>query len=194
MSPNSPKGKKALKHSEGIAARMNIKAMSKRFASFVGRHLIDNLIAAILGGLIVYGFQEWRHPSPPSPVSRAPIEELIRKEADFARGAHSDETMKKYSDLFAPDAWVIDFGMQEKPWKGQAEIVDRVRPLHFNKLDHTPTQILISEDGSLAFAETKTVFEQDQPNKLIRSDTEFWQFGKLNGAWKIRSFEVGHPP
>ena len=107
---------------------------------------------------------------------------------------HSDRTMTDYGNLFAPDAWVIDFGMQQQPWKGQAAIVERIRPLHFGKLDHAPTQIVISDDGSVAFAQTKTIFEQDQPNKMIREGTEYWQFGKVNGVWKIRSFEFGHPP
>lgn len=190
MSPKRPKNRKVVNHSDTATPTRSVRDIWNRVAAFVGRHLVDNIIAAAVGGLIVYAYQEWRHPSP---LSTAPIAALIQQEADLALGPHSDDAMNKYANLFAPDAWVIDFGKPEEPWKGSA-VVDRIRTLHFSKLEHTPRQIVVSEDGSVAFAETKTIFELDQPTRMIRQDTEYWQFGKLNGSWKIRSFEFGHPP
>jgi len=152
--------------------------------------VIAAVVGAVAGAFLQYYVDRMRHPDPPSTLE---IEERIRQEAAFARGVHSDreKDLEEYGDLFAKDAVVVDF-KKAKIWKGQSEIVSRLRDLHFTKLLHVSRQIVIEPDGSSAVAQTDTIFSQDQPSTSVLTDvqgTESWRFRKIDGRWRIVSFE-----
>ena len=147
----------------------------------------QGLVAGPLGALMLYLVQVATRPS------TAPIETLIRKEAELAKGnfPHSDNDLTEYAALFADDGIVIDHGRGDL-WKGHVAIVDRIIPLHFSLLNHIPRTIQIN--GSDASAETYTTFTQDKPTIAAGAGKENWQFRKIDGKWKITSFDFDLPP
>jgi uncharacterized protein (TIGR02246 family) len=150
--------------------------------------MIAALVGALAGAALQYYVDRLRHPDPTSTLE---FEEPIRQEAAFARGVHSDreKDLEEYSNLFAKDAVVVDF-KKAQIWKGQSEIVQRLRDVHFTKLLHVSRQIVIEPDGSSAVAQTDTVFSQDKPTVMTNvQGTESWRFRKIDGKWRIVSFE-----
>jgi hypothetical protein len=125
--------------------------------------------------------------SRPSP---APIAELIDREAALAGGAypHSDKELEDYGKLFASDATMLDCGSGEQ-WRGRTAIVDRLRTLHFETLNHKSYNISIS--GLDASAESETTFIMDKPSSKKVYDTELWFFRKINGTWQVIHFAIG---
>jgi uncharacterized protein (TIGR02246 family) len=162
--------------------------MLKRLASFRLKGLSAQLLLAVIGAVIgsvatlVFGNI---FPTPaPDAKDKQQIEQLIAGEAKLAV-AHD---LEEYRQLFAPDAWVVEVS-EERIWSGQDAIVERLRPLHFRSVVHTPKEVFVTEDGSLAFAETTTIFDQEEPEKIKAPGREYWQFRKDDRTWKILSFQ-----
>jgi uncharacterized protein (TIGR02246 family) len=185
MNPNSPETKKApIVWKEALKRIPSIRL--SRFWEGIVVGVIGGIVATVIGTAIV---NKWLPPSSPDDAEKQQIEAVIANEARFAL-AHD---LEKYRNLFADDAWVIQV-KKHKVWAGQNEIVERLRPLSFTKLFHTPTQTSVAKDSSSAFSETYTTFEQvkDDP---VRGDggKEYWQFAKIDGNWKIVSFQFDLP-
>jgi hypothetical protein len=177
MSPSNAKGKKADAHPD-----KRLQEYFKKIWVFLGH----NLPGGILVGVILLVVQALLRPSP------APIDGLMKKEAILAAGnyPHSEKELEEYAGLFSSDAIVLDYKTGDV-WKGRNAIKDRIRPLHFTTLHHTSSQIQI--DDADASAQTNTTFMQDKPTLLPGIGREIWQFRKINGAWKIISFEYDLP-
>jgi hypothetical protein len=151
------------------------------------RRLHEFLIAAVLLVLGALADQILTVAFRPSTPSAAAVEQLVQDEAAFLMADRPD--LQKYADLFVKDAIVIDFGVAQV-WKGQSEILRRAGPLHFDSLTHMPiAPVSFDQDGQGALLRTRTTFVQTQPSRLIGSGLETWRFRKIDGVWKISSFE-----
>jgi len=192
MNPNSS-------HAKQVPERFNVGAIVKRLKAkwkqlrpsirrFLKHPLYTAILGTIVGGLIVLAIQK----SYEQPPSTTDIEKTIKNEAKFARGFYPDreKDIAEYLKLFADDALVIDFKTGEH-WKGHDKIAERIRPLHFTALVHSSWTIKMWRDT--ASADTYTTFSQDKPTELNAVGKESWQFQKINGTWKVISFEYDLP-
>lgn len=180
MSPKSSlQAKHAAKHPVTTKSRLWRLIFKRPFSVAI----LAGVIATLLSTLIIQKCSDWR---------QAPIDALIKREAELARSfPHTNDNLRDYGQLFADDALVVDYKTGDR-WKGPAEIVNRIRPLHFISLDHT-TRYPITMDGQTASAQTDTTFEQSEPVTLHDVGKENWQFRKIGKTWKIASFEFDLP-
>jgi hypothetical protein len=180
MDSSSHKGKKPTAHPR--------KWPWKNYLKKVWKFCNHGAVAALLGVLATYAFDVLKRPS------IAPIEALMKREAELAGGSypHPDKELEEYVALFADDAIVLDYRSGDV-WKGHTAIIDRLRPLHFATLHHS-TSGEIQIDGNDASAQTKTAFMQDKPTIVPGVGKENWQFRKINGHWRILSLQYDLPP
>lgn len=184
MNPNSEEvNSKEVKKSSSVRVRV-----TDRIRQIHWKQVWEKVLLAAVGAIVGFLLSRVLPPSPPDDSDKKQIENLISSEANLAL-AHD---LEKYRNLFAADAWMIEVTTKQV-WRNQDQITERLRPLHFKWLLHTPKDVFITKDRSVAFAETETTFDQVEPNVPTKTSREYWQFAKIDGRWKIVSFQYALP-
>lgn len=155
----------------------------KLFVKFLNNPYIRGILIGITVALLV----RWL-----ITPSTADIMELIRLEAELS--LHQPRTAAdehQYGSLFADDACVIDVRPQ-KFIDGRSAIVRRFRTLPtFLKLQHQLVDDIKLFSDHSAIAKTNTLIAIS--NGETYQGHEEWMFEKINGKWKIRTFQFDIP-
>ena len=124
----------------------------------------------------------------------AEIEALIHHEAEYASLYSSGDKAFEvpYSDLYSPDAWIMDVQDPKSAARGTDKITRRLHNLPPIVADHqllgTPQQLT----ESTAIAQTQTSLELK--GEAEPPGHERWFFRKIDGHWKIQRFEYNLGP